>query len=228
MRSSLILFLLLQTITTASLSAQPRLGVAGGTKLSLGRVYEGRAIRREFLLRNSGKDTLLIDSVRTSCGCTFAEPSTRRLGPGGEARLAVTFDTKDITGKFTRQIFIGSNDPVSPRTVLSCDMTILPVIRVEPRYISFGRLELGVVERRTIRLRNALRVPVRILKCTSPDSQISLSLSRHLLPPGEAANLAVTLRSARAGKLLGQFELRTDTPLKPLLRISYVGRIKKR
>jgi len=227
LKRPLFFFPFIPILLAITLHAQPKLVVAGGRTLALGKVYEGRTIRHEFMLRNPGTDTLRIDSVRTSCGCTIARLPSQRIAPDRQLTLSVSFDTKDITGAFTRQIFINTNDPSEGRAVISCGMDIRPVIRVEPRYISFGRLRTGDEERKTVRLRNALSVPVRILKYTASDPQLSLRLSTRLLAPGETALLEVALRAARPGRLLGQLELRTDTSLKPVLKISYTGRIRK-
>ena len=221
------LLILAQILIAGSLAAQPGLTVDGGTKLSLGKVYEGRSIRREFIFRNTGLDTLVIDSVRTSCGCTSAELPARRIGPRGHVVLGVTFDTKGITGTFTREIFISTNDTAHPKTVIACRMMVLPVFQVEPRYINFGRTLIGALERRTVRVRNALTVPVKFLGCTAPDSQISLRLSRMSLAPAQSLDLEVTLHAARRGRLLGQLELRTDNSLKPVVKISYVGHVRR-
>src|SRR5271169_2246402 len=44
-----------------------------------GTVMSGPAVSHTFKVRNAGGADLVIDRVQTSCGCTAAEPSRKRL-----------------------------------------------------------------------------------------------------------------------------------------------------
>ncbi len=49
--------------------------------------------------------TVEIGNIRTSCGCTVAEPSTRSLGPGETIEIAATLTLK-TEGRKTSRIFL--------------------------------------------------------------------------------------------------------------------------
>src|SRR5206468_7151686 len=58
---------------------------------------------------------LLMSSVRTSCGCTAALPSKRKIAPGESAEVSVTFETaRKPAGKdkqhYTNFVFVTTND----------------------------------------------------------------------------------------------------------------------
>jgi len=89
----------------------------------------------ELTLKNKGKGELVINGMRTSCGCTRASLIVdgeegplfgmhnnpvgwrARLAPGEQARLKVYYDPNvhgEIRGPVSREIEIYSNDPRSP------------------------------------------------------------------------------------------------------------------
>lgn len=73
-------------------------------------------VSHSFTVKNNGNETLVIAEVTTSCGCTTAEIDKKKISPGDEATLTVTFDpiVHDTMGKTTRTVFLETNDPKSP------------------------------------------------------------------------------------------------------------------
>ena len=79
------------------------------TAYDFGTVTQGPAIKHTFKFKNVGTDTLRIEQVKTSCGCTAAE-SSKIIAPQGEGQIAVTFNTANQMGKVSKTVFIYSND----------------------------------------------------------------------------------------------------------------------
>ena len=206
---------------------QTKLEVVGSSAVTLGDVYEGSPVKREIVLRNTGKNAMRIDSVRTSCGCTSASVPSRTIRPGEKLKIPVTFDTNNLAGSFKRTVLIRPSDSPKDSIVVSFGMKIFPVIEVSPRYISFGRVKIGQAVTKTVRLQNDLREMVRILDCTVAESRLTVRLVTKVIRPGQSIELGVTLDPKSRGKLLGQIVVRTDQPLKPVIKISYVGQIRK-
>jgi hypothetical protein len=79
-----------------------------------GIVPHGSIVRHTYKYRNIGEEALQVLDVRTSCGCTAAEPSKRKLEPGEAGEITVAFDTsKKAAGKkqrWTNSIFFRTND----------------------------------------------------------------------------------------------------------------------
>ena len=88
------------------------------TQHDFGVVKEGQIVDYTFKFKNTGKGVLNIKNVSTSCGCTVALISSKKLEPGEEGTLRVELDTKDREGKFSRNITIQSNDPKEPNKTL--------------------------------------------------------------------------------------------------------------
>lgn len=210
-----------------SFNAQPKLEIRGGLSVTLGDVYEGRIITRDVILKNTGSDTLLIDSLRTSCGCTVAKLGSKIIPPAGRTTMLLSFDTNDLVGKFKRRIFIKTNDPSRRETVLTFGMNIVAVIEVVPRYISFGKVQLNQKVEKIIRLQNDLNDTIRILNYKTDEPQISLHMRDRVIKPNNSVELEVTLVTTKPGKLLGEVAVRTNNKLKPDVKISYIGEVAK-
>ncbi|HEX9188383.1 MAG TPA: DUF1573 domain-containing protein, partial [Vicinamibacteria bacterium] len=57
-----------------------------------GKARPGKVLRKEFTIRNFGDAPLVIEGVRTTCGCTAALSDESRVPPGGATALRVSFD----------------------------------------------------------------------------------------------------------------------------------------
>lgn len=88
----------------------------------------GGIVQTNFMVSNTGSETLEIGKLSTSCGCTTAEISSKSIAPGGEATLAVYFDPnfhEEPQGKITRTVFIPSNDEDSSEIEVKIQVDIL-------------------------------------------------------------------------------------------------------
>jgi uncharacterized cupredoxin-like copper-binding protein len=84
-----------------------------------GKVKEGKIVDYVFDFKNEGKSTLEIKDIKTSCGCTAALVSKKKIEPGQQGTLRVELDTKNRTGRMSRTISVRTNDPEQPDKVLT-------------------------------------------------------------------------------------------------------------
>ena len=61
-----------------------------------------------FKFTNTGKEPLIIQNVRTSCGCTVASRPNAPILPGDSSEISVKYDTKRL-GVFHKSITVTSN-----------------------------------------------------------------------------------------------------------------------
>lgn len=66
-----------------------------------------------FEFTNNSKTDLLINVVRTTCGCTRPEWPKEPIKPGEKGEISITYNTK-IIGKFYKAITVYSNTANSP------------------------------------------------------------------------------------------------------------------
>ena len=73
-----------------------------------------------FKLENIGDEVLIIKEVKVSCeSCIAPIISTKELNPGDSAELKITVNSLDMIGRFTKLIYVESNDPANPRAVIT-------------------------------------------------------------------------------------------------------------
>ena len=96
-------------------TAAPTIHVDSET-YDFGTIIEGYAIEHTFVLSNVGDETLIIDRVQVTCGCTTTELATNELEPGESVDLHVTVSSSGAGGhaNFTRTVYVYSNDPEYP------------------------------------------------------------------------------------------------------------------
>lgn len=87
---------------------------------NLGKVKEGEVIKWSFPLKNIGNETLEIDRVAVSCGCSIADINNMQLAPNQEEIMNIEIDTKELAlGKEVKSFTVFYNNGISKRyTVL--------------------------------------------------------------------------------------------------------------
>lgn len=109
-----------------------------------GQVKQGKILTHVFKFKNEGDAPLLIQNVRTSCGCAAALISQREILPGKSGEIKVTFNTQGYEGRQTKYVYVDSNDAQEPKKQL----LISAAIDVPPRpRIDLDRysIELGLI-----------------------------------------------------------------------------------
>lgn len=83
-----------------------------------GNIEEGKIHETLFVIKNMGRDTLEIQEIITSCGCTAAVPRKRRIAPNEQTEFKVQLDTTNRFGSLKNEIIVRTNDPIQPETHL--------------------------------------------------------------------------------------------------------------
>lgn len=74
-----------------------------------GELAEGPKVTHEFKFTNVGKEPLVIDNVRASCGCTTPDWPREPIAPGESDVITVIYNTKKRLGPFNKAVTITSN-----------------------------------------------------------------------------------------------------------------------
>ena len=83
------------------------------TEHDFGTIEEGGNGTYEFNFTNTGTEPLVLNNVRSSCGCTVPEWPKDPVKPGETSKITVKYDTKRI-GNFTKTINVYSNAGSTP------------------------------------------------------------------------------------------------------------------
>lgn len=85
-------------------------------------------VNTTFQITNKGPSDLKITSISTSCGCTTAKLEELIIPPGKSSILTVFFDPnlhEEPEGRFSRTVFLETNDPTNPETEVKIWIDIL-------------------------------------------------------------------------------------------------------
>jgi hypothetical protein len=104
-------------------AAAPRI-VVEPMSFEFGTVRAGRAVQKEFLVRNHGRSDLVIHKIVSSCGCTAALTDSQTLKPGASTPLRVTFTAPEEPGRLQKSVLLQTNDPVRPTLELKIEATV--------------------------------------------------------------------------------------------------------
>lgn len=128
-----------QPPANASAGAQPKI-MSPEPIHNFGNQRTDKDVEHNFVIRNVGEGTLVIRQVRTSCGCTVAQPEDKTLEPGAETRVKAKLKLRGRQGPQTKTITVESNDPENPVFKLQFKGTAIPPIKMEPQRILFGKV----------------------------------------------------------------------------------------
>lgn len=74
-----------------------------------GRLTAGESITYSFHFTNTGNADLIISSCDASCGCTVADYPRKRIAPGGDGYVMVTFKSAGKSGQQYQEVTVASN-----------------------------------------------------------------------------------------------------------------------
>jgi len=134
-RSAAVIFCAAGLLTAAAEAGAAKnvRAVFNETSHNFGKVKQGDVLTYEFVFKNSGDATLVVERVETTCGCTAALVSADKIGPGKEGKIKVSLDTHGYSGRMSRYVYLVSNDADSPRRELSiaADIEVPPMPKIE-------------------------------------------------------------------------------------------------
>ena len=70
--------------------------------------FDDESSRCEFVFTNTGKEPLIIEKAKGSCGCTVPEWPKEPILPGETGKIKVNYDEKRV-GSFNKSVTITSN-----------------------------------------------------------------------------------------------------------------------
>lgn len=86
---------------------------------NFGNVKEGQILDLNVKFKNTGTEVLIIQDVKSSCGCTAAIVSANIINPNDAGNLKIELDTSGYSGKLTRTVTVISNDKIHPTQTIT-------------------------------------------------------------------------------------------------------------
>ncbi len=201
--------------------------LAEGSKIAVeqadfdfGQIFQGEKVEHTFRFQNAGDEPLIIDRVRSSCGCTAALLSTKIIAAGDVAELKATFDSARFNGAVVKTIYLYSNDPVQKVTELHLRGTVKQEIVMSPSRLDLQNLVVGVTKEFVVRLSNQSKKTLTLFGLQTTTPELVAVMSAEQVAPGSAASitLRVTPKEGNA-RLNGYVLLQTNSEHVPELRL---------
>ena len=162
------------------------------SEVDMGTLYSGQKSKHVFVIENHGDKPLVINKVRTSCGCTSAFSRDKVIEPGASTELAVQFNSKNFRGNVLKRILLLTNDP-GGKTELRLRGNVLVELALQPSQVKLGRVEKGQTLRIPLTLdnRSDQRLEEVTVRCTS--RLMTVEAVPQQLAPGQSASLTLTI-----------------------------------
>ena len=113
-------FLPLSTITTITLASSGPSIYFPEDSWDFGEITPDEFPTHIFKFKNMGDEVLIIKGTKVDCeSCIDPVISTRELNPGEEGELKITVNSLDMIGRFTKRVYVESNDPVNPQVTVT-------------------------------------------------------------------------------------------------------------
>ncbi len=212
------------------LMAEPTLYFPCGTTIDWGIVKpKDHPLNTEIILQNTGTDTLIINNVQPTCGCTTAPLRKSILAPGEKTSMIITLSIINYTGDIEKVIRVYSNDPKASIVDLHLKANIRRDIFVSPSsFISFTDLKVGETGKQIVNIQNVSDRDVTIkIGSYSPSNLKFLIHDNQVLKKGESFPLEISITPSEAGILKGKIEILTSHPDYQEVPIFIFGDIKK-
>jgi len=86
-------------------------------EINMGQILQENPKTTVFYFTNTGENPLVIQMVKTSCGCTEPEWPKKPIKPGGSGEIKVTYDAK-YPGRFVKSITVFCNSEIGAEKLL--------------------------------------------------------------------------------------------------------------
>lgn len=140
-----------------------------------GKIFGGDVVTYKFKFQNAGKGDLIINSVKTSCGCTAALVSKDKLLSNESGEIDVKFNPGKFVGKVSKTVTVNSNDPETPTYKLTITGDIIEEVIVNPRRINFGTSRKGDSVTKTLEIKPLPGLNIQVTKVESPSPYLTIS-----------------------------------------------------
>jgi len=183
-------------------------------------------VEHDYPIRNEGTLSLEILNVRASCGCTAVKPSQDVIPPGGEATIRARLDLRGRHGFQRKSITVKSNDPNTPRLVMTLTGTAIQPLRAQPSSLFLGRVGTEAARTRTFDIISGREaIQIQDVRTDNPGILVK-ALPDQSSADGKSHRFEMTLDSSLpVGNINGSVFVQTDMEGQPELKIPVVAYI---
>ncbi|SDZ85170.1 P pilus assembly protein, chaperone PapD [Desulfuromusa kysingii] len=226
MRAYCLLLLLL--LLSTPVFAAPEL-VVEGLNHDFGEIKQGGEVAHTFRFRNAGDEILNISNLHSSCGCTAALLTTRKLAPGAIGELQLIFNSQGFRGEVQKMVTFETNDPKHPAITFNLRGKVKAELFLQPERINWGLVKKGATLQTEVEIVNRSKQSITLQQPQITSDQIYAELSARIIAPGEQVRLTVSAKFPDGKKrLAGYVVINSDFTTLPQLKIPVSARLSQK
>ncbi|MGE5409575.1 MAG: DUF1573 domain-containing protein [Clostridiales bacterium] len=215
------LFMLFLVLTAANFAqiVGPKISVLQ-KDFDFGNIKQNVFVEHDFIVSNTGGDSLYIYNVSASCGCTAAKPEKDILKPGESTKINVKFNTIGREGTQHKYVYVNSNDKENPEIRLAFTANVIresfPKLVISDTQHDFGTIEEGKVVDWTLNFKNDGKATLEIKEVKTDCGCTAAVISGKKIEPGKSGNLRIEFDSAhKSGKITRNVTILSNDTDKP-------------
>jgi hypothetical protein len=220
----LIFFFIVYTLSFSGCSGSRVKGPAIRFKnmmYNFGEVDEGTDVNFEFTFSNPGSESLLIEAVHPTYGCTLAREFDRKIRPGKKGKIPLVLDTKGFQGEIVKTISVETNVPDAQPFILTLKGTIRVLVEVRPKSLELGEVDDDTtILNGNVIVRSITNKPMHITDILPPDTRTTIN-STTIEQDREYSIEIVIGRPFDEGYVKKTAVLKTNLEEKPEIMIEY-------
>jgi hypothetical protein len=222
------IYILILTIIIISLvssirmnaTTKPIIRILPDTTLDLGTIVQGQKGYGAVTIKNIGDDTLRLQRVKASCGCTAALVKDDDLAPSDSTVLSITFDSGKMEGLVEKEVSITSNDPDQPKVIVRFRANVITILKADPHAFIFLKCAKESSYTKTITLTNpSSEHTIHILSIDPKSNSLRVTAATPVLKPGESTQLTGTFQAIEQGFSRISIIVSIDHPLQKQFEI---------
>ncbi len=131
---------LLLIVLTVNCFAGSVIDIIDGKDIKFGKFKANLAQKKVVVIKNNGDKNLIIKKIRTTCGCSKIDISSKNIKPNETAKLTVNLNKNSLSGPFHKILFIETNDPKNRFMKLNLTGTAKTLYSITPKpscYLGF-------------------------------------------------------------------------------------------
>jgi hypothetical protein len=198
-----------------------------------GKVFSGDSVTYEFVVTNTGDETLVLQKLEPSCGCVETVKGSTEIAPKGTTKIVVAFDTKGLKpGRKKQSVHVYSNDPTKPSTKITLYADVVREIVVDP--LSLNKKLKNSVKKVSfpLKITNASSRACTLtgIRSQGSDPKAELTPGTIVVEPRAIVSFTIEIELPPKSERLiymGRLALLTDHPREKEIEISYLIQLDK-
>jgi hypothetical protein len=133
------------------------------TDLDLGLIEEGKLFERYVELKNVGDGTLVLEDLKTSCGCTAAAvEGTVELTAGKSEKVRITFNSKGMEGTVKKTVTLVTNDPEQRNLEVALHADVHKTVSYSPKFLDLRGVKAKTPWEQAIKLQSDAPLDLKV------------------------------------------------------------------